>query len=123
MSTARSNQERARQDLKDLVDAVKNRKRERELSRLVKELKNAEADLKKLRERQAENLKKTQEAQKNANAKERAEQLKRLAKEQQEIQDEMNAPAQTPGKTERRGGCPRRESFARCQDGQRPAGP
>ncbi len=88
MSSARSNQERARQDLRDLVDAIQNR-RERELSRLVKELKNAEAELKKLNERQAKNLKKTQEAQKNPDAKERAEQLKRLAKEQQEIQDEL----------------------------------
>ncbi|MDR3634404.1 MAG: DUF4175 domain-containing protein [Isosphaeraceae bacterium] len=88
MGAAQSNQERGKQDLKNLVDSIQNR-RERELSRLVKELKNAEADLKKLRERQAENLKKTQQAQKNPDAKERAEQLKRLAKEQQEIQDEM----------------------------------
>src|SRR6185312_5022909 len=61
MGAARSGQEQVRQDLKDLVDAIQNR-RERELARLVKELKNAEAELDKLRQRQAENLKKTQAA-------------------------------------------------------------
>jgi hypothetical protein len=88
MGKARNSQEQVRQDLKDLVDSIQNR-RERELARLVKELKNAEADLNKLRQRQAENLKKTREARNNPNAKERAEQLKKLAKEQAEIQKEL----------------------------------
>ena len=88
MGSARAGQEQARQDLKELVDSIQNR-RERELSRLVKELKNAEADLKNLRQRQAQNLKKTQEAGKNPDAKARAEGLKKLAKEQAEIQKEL----------------------------------
>ncbi len=48
MGEAKSRQEQARDDLRDLVDAIQNR-RERELSRLVKELKNAEAELAKTR--------------------------------------------------------------------------
>ena len=72
--------EQARRELKELVDSIQNR-RERELARLVKELKNAEAELAKIRQRQAENLRKTREAQKNPDAKQRADQLKRLAKE------------------------------------------
>ena len=48
MGEARTQQEQARDDLKELVDSIQNR-RERELSRLVKELKNAEAELAKTR--------------------------------------------------------------------------
>src|SRR5690348_18196253 len=48
MGSARAGQEQARKDLKDLVDTLKN-SRDRNLSRLVKELKKAEADLQKLR--------------------------------------------------------------------------
>lgn len=89
MGEARNGQEQARQELKDLVDSIQNR-RERELARLVKELKNAEAELKALKERQAQNLKKTEAARKNPDAKQRADTLKKLAKEQQEIQKELN---------------------------------
>ena len=89
MGAARNGQEQVRQDLKELVDSIQNR-RERELARLVKELKNAEAELNKLRQRQAENLKKTREARNNPDAKQRADQLKKLAKEQAEIQKELD---------------------------------
>ena len=89
----RPRQEQARDELRDLVDAIQNR-RERELSRLVKELKNAEAELAKTRARQAQNLKKTREAQQNPDAKERGEQLKRLAKEQAEIQKDLKRQLQ-----------------------------
>jgi hypothetical protein len=85
MGAARTSQDQARQDLKDLVDSIQNR-RERELARLVRELKNAEAELAKLHQRQTQNLAKTRAAQKNPDAKERANELKRLAKEQAEIQ-------------------------------------
>jgi hypothetical protein len=93
MGTARENQERARQDLKDLADAIQNR-RERELSRLVKELKNAENELQKLRERQAQLRKQTRDAQRNPDAKERAQQLQRLAKEQAELEKELDRQLQ-----------------------------
>ena len=88
-----SRQEQAREEIRDLVDAIQNR-RERELARLVKELKNAESELAKTRARQAQNLKKTREAQRNPNAKERKEQLKRLAKEQAEIRKDLERQLQ-----------------------------
>ncbi len=93
MGQARPQQEQAREELRDLVDAIQNR-RERELARLVKELKNAENELAKTRERQAQNLKKTREAQRNANAQERKDQLKRLAKEQADIRKDLDRQLQ-----------------------------
>jgi hypothetical protein len=93
MGQAQSRQEQARDELRDLVDNIQNR-RERELARLVKELKNAEAELANTRARQAQNLKKTREAQKNPDAKQRADQLKRLAKEQAEIQKDLKRQLQ-----------------------------
>jgi hypothetical protein len=93
MGQARSRQDQARNELRDLVDAIQNR-RERELARLVKELKNAESELAQTRARQAQNLKKTREAQRNANANERRQQLKRLAKEQAEIAKDLKRQLQ-----------------------------
>jgi hypothetical protein len=93
MAQAQSRQEQARDELRNLVDAIQNR-RERELSRLVKELKNAEAELAKTRAKQAQNLKKTREAQNNPDAKDRRNQLKRLAKEQAEIQKDLQRQLQ-----------------------------
>ncbi len=93
MDEARPQQEQAREELRDLVDAIQNR-RERELARLVKELKNAESELAKTRTRQAQNLKSTREAQRNPNAQERKEQLKRLAKEQAEIRKDLDRQLQ-----------------------------
>ena len=93
MGAARSRQDKARDEIRDLVDAIQNR-RERELARLVKELKNAENELAKTRAQQTENLKKTQEARKNPNAQERQEQLKRLAKEQAEIKKDLERQLQ-----------------------------
>ena len=67
----RASRNRRAKELRDLVDSIQNR-RERELARLVKELKNAENELREdLRKQQAENLRKTREARKNPNAKER----------------------------------------------------
>ncbi len=93
MGQARGRQETARQELRELVDSVQNR-RERELSRLVKELKKAESEMRELRKRQAQNLKSTRDANKNSNAKERQNQLKKLAKEQAEIQKELKRQLQ-----------------------------
>jgi hypothetical protein len=93
MGKAQARQDQARNELRDLLDAIANR-RERELARLVKELKNAESELANLRARQAQNLKKTREAQRNPNANERRQQLKRLAKEQGEIEKELKRQLQ-----------------------------
>lgn len=88
MGAARGNQEQTREDLKDVVDALQNR-RERELARLIRDLKAAENDLAKLRERQTQNLAKTRAAQKKTDPQQRSNELKRLAKEQAEIQKEL----------------------------------
>ncbi len=93
MGSARARQEEARNEMRDLVDAIKNR-RERELARLVKELKNAENELAKTRARQAQNLQKTREARRNANAGQRREQLQKLAKEQAEIRKDLERQLQ-----------------------------
>ena len=114
MGQARAQQEKARQDLQELVDSVQNR-RERELSRLVKELKNAEAELRKLRKRQAQNLKATREAKQNPDAKNGADQLKKLAKEQAEIQKELEAAAQAAGQAQRRARRPGRAPMPRAR--------
>ncbi|HMF36788.1 MAG TPA: DUF4175 domain-containing protein, partial [Isosphaeraceae bacterium] len=93
MGQARAQQDKARQELRELVDAVQNR-RERELSRLVKELKKAESEMRDLRKRQAQNLKATRDAKQNPNAQERRNQLKKLAKDQAQIQQELKRQLQ-----------------------------
>ena len=93
MGQARAQQDKARQELRELVDAVQNR-RERELSRLVKELKKAESEMRELRKRQAQNLKATRDAKQNPNAQERRNQLKKLAKDQAQIQQELKRQLQ-----------------------------
>ncbi len=93
MGSARPKQDAARNEIRDLVDSIQNR-RERELARLVKELKNAENELAKTRAQQAQNLKKTREARNNPNPQERRDQLKRLAKEQAEIKKDLERQLQ-----------------------------
>jgi hypothetical protein len=93
MGAARQGQDQAKADLENLVDQLKNR-RERELSRLVKELKNAEAELDRLRQRQGENLRRTQEAANLADPEKRAQELQRLSKEQQRIQEDLKKQLQ-----------------------------
>ena len=92
MGQAQAGQAQAKRDLKNLLDSIQDR-RSRELARLVKELKGAEADLKKLRDKQAANLKKTQAARNNPDPKKRADELKQLAKEQRQLQEEAKRQA------------------------------
>ena len=88
MRQARAGQEEARRDLKKLIAEIEDRK-SKELSRLVAELKAAEADMKKLRAEQAANLKKTQQARQEQDPQKRADELKKLSKEQKQLQDEL----------------------------------
>ena len=88
MQQARAGQEQARNDLKKMIAELEDRKG-KELSRLVAELKAAEADLKKLRDQQAANLKKTQQAGQEQDPQKRADELKKLAKEQKQLQEEL----------------------------------
>jgi hypothetical protein len=88
MRQARAGQEQARRDLKKMIEEIEDRKG-KELSRLVAELKAAEADLKKLRDQQAANLKKTQQARQEQDPQKRSDELKKLAKEQKQLQEEL----------------------------------
>jgi hypothetical protein len=88
MGQARAGQEQARRDLKKAIEEMEDR-RGKELSRLVAELKAAEADLKKLRDKQAANLKKTQQARQEPDPQKRADELKKLAKEQKQLQEDL----------------------------------
>ena len=88
MRQAKAGQEQARRDLKKMIAEIEDRKG-KELSRLVAELKAAEADLKKLRDQQGANLKKTQQARQEQDPQKRADELKKLAKEQKQLQDEL----------------------------------
>ncbi len=111
MGKAQSGQAQAKRDLKNLVDSIQDR-RSRELSRLVAELKAAEADLKKLRDKQAANLKKTQAARSNPDPKQRADELKKLAKEQQQIQEDLKKQVQKLAKLNQQGGAKAGEQAA-----------
>ncbi|MFO0945120.1 MAG: DUF4175 family protein [Planctomycetota bacterium] len=71
--------------LKDLVDSLENR-REQELARLVKQLKEAEKELDGITEEQRNLLKKTKEAEKIQDPKKREEELRRLNRRQRELQ-------------------------------------
>ena len=88
MGQARAGQEQARRDIKKMIEEMEDR-RGKELSRLVAELKAAEAELKKLRDQQAANLKKTQQARQNPEPQKRADELKQLAKEQKKLQEDL----------------------------------
>ena len=88
MGQARAGQEQARRDLKKMIEEIEDR-RGKELSRLVAELKAAEAELKKMRDKQASNLKKTQQARQEPDPQKRADELKRLAKDQKQIEEDL----------------------------------
>ncbi len=103
MGQARAGQEQARRDIKKMIEEIEDR-RGKELSRLVAELKAAEADLKKLRDKQAENLKKTQQARQNPDPQQRADELKKLAKEQKQIQEDLKKQIQKLAKLNNQAG-------------------
>lgn len=93
MGEARSGQEKAREDLKNLLDSLKNR-RETELARLVKELKKSEEELAALAKRQRENLQKTRQARSIPDKNERKKRLEQLAREQEKIEKELRSRLQ-----------------------------
>ncbi len=93
VGSGRQQQQEAKEQLEQLVDSLKNR-RENDLARLVKELKAAEAEMKAAREKQAQTLEKTRNAQQMADPKERAEELQRLAKEEEENRERVERQLQ-----------------------------
>lgn len=74
------------QDLQELMDVLSNR-RENELSRLVKKLREAERELEQLREEHEGLRKKTEAAAQETDPQERERQLKRLARQERELQE------------------------------------
>ena len=87
-SDAQKDQKQAQQDLKKLVDNLQNR-RENELARLVKDLKDAEKEMQDLLDRQKNNKDQLAQAKKNPDDQARKEQLQKLSKEQKKIQADL----------------------------------
>ncbi|GIW86778.1 MAG: hypothetical protein KatS3mg108_1102 [Isosphaeraceae bacterium] len=93
LGRARQSQQDVEQGLKKLVDELQNR-RANEIARLVQELQNAEAALEDLRQRQAENRRNTARAARNPDPQARAEELRKLAREQRQIESELRRQLQ-----------------------------
>jgi hypothetical protein len=88
MGQAQADQKQAQQDLKKLVDNLQNR-RENELARLVKDLKDAEKEMQNLSKRQQQNKDQTAKAKENQDQQARKDQLQKLAKEQKQIAQDL----------------------------------
>lgn len=82
-------QSEASQGLQEMLDVLSNR-REQELSRLVKKLREAERKLAEMRNEQSALRKKMKEAAKKTDPEERRREMQRLAREQQALQKEAN---------------------------------
>ena len=92
-NAARQGQEQALKEVKQLADDIQNRK-EKELSRLVKQLKQAEEEMRNLKRAQVENLLKTKEAGKQPDAAKRKSELQKLARQEQQLQEEAKRQLQ-----------------------------
>ena len=80
------------ENLKEMLDTLSNR-REHELGRLVKKLREAESDLERLRAQQRGLQKKMDEARALADPEERRRELQRLSRKQKEMQQEADRMA------------------------------
>jgi hypothetical protein len=87
LGQASSAQQQSMRTLDELLDILSNR-RERELGRLVKKLREAEQQLDKLRQEQEGLKKKLQQAAKNPNDAEKKRELERLTREQKRLEEE-----------------------------------
>ena len=87
LAKAGSEQRASAQGMEEVVKALEER-REEELDRLIKKMKNAEEKLADLTERQDRLQKKTKEASQISDPAKRQEELKRLAREQEQLQRE-----------------------------------
>lgn len=83
---AAGQQKQISQQLDELLDILTNR-RETELARLVRKLREAEAELQAIRQEQQGLRKKMEEAAKNPDEEERRRELERLTREQRELQE------------------------------------
>ncbi|MBI1324315.1 DUF4175 family protein [bacterium] len=92
-NAAREAQQQALKEVQQLADDIQNRK-EKELARLVKQLKESEQAIRDLKRAQVENLMKTRQAgQEKDDAKRKAE-LQKLARQEQQIQEEVKRQLQ-----------------------------
>ena len=85
LQEAQKNQQAAIESLKKVVKSLEDR-REAELDRLIKKMREAEKQLDELTQEQEELQKKVKEAQNLGNSGQREEALRKLAKQQQELQ-------------------------------------
>jgi len=88
LNEARRSQQEIDEGLQAVIDILSDQ-RERELSRLVKKLREAEQELTGLRQKQAGLRKKLEAAAANTNPEERQRELQRLAREEAEIQKQI----------------------------------
>jgi len=87
LGQAAQQQAKIAKDLDDLLSILSNR-REQELTRLVKQLREAEQEMARVRAQQAGLRKKVREAGEKSDPQERKRQLERLAREQKQLQEE-----------------------------------
>ncbi len=87
LGQAAGEQAKIAQDLQELLSILSNR-REQELSRLVKQLREAESELAQLRKEQAGLRKKMKEASELANTQEKKRELERLARQQKQLEEQ-----------------------------------
>jgi hypothetical protein len=86
---ATDRQKQIGEDLQEMLDTLANR-REQELERLVKKLREAENELRAKREEQAGLRKKMKDAEKIKNEEQRKRELQRLAKRQQQLKEDID---------------------------------
>jgi hypothetical protein len=89
LGQAAQQQAKIAKDLEDLMAILSNR-REQELTRLVKQLRESEQELSRIRSQQAGLRKQLRAAAEKTDSQERERQLKRLAREEQRLQEEAN---------------------------------
>jgi hypothetical protein len=124
LAEAGSRQQESARAMAEVVKALGDR-REEELDRLIKKMKDAEQKLAELSERQDRLQKKAQEARRMGDAAQREEQLKRLAREQKALQAETQdllrelsrLRAQNAGEALSQAGGQMRQAAGRMQQG------
>ena len=124
LGQAERNQQQIAEQLQDVLDVLANR-RERELTRLVKKLREAEQKLAGLREEQEGLRKKWQEAQKLEDSGQRRRELERLSREQRQLQQQAERmarqlerlQAESAGRSMARGGAKMGQSGQQGQQG------
>ncbi|MGE5192400.1 MAG: hypothetical protein ACM3U2_07835 [Deltaproteobacteria bacterium] len=102
MGLAARTQQDVFQKLRDLEDTLR-QKRESDTEMMVKKLKQTGAELQELHDRQAELLRKTQEAERISNPQEREKELETLRKEQEKLHEETDRMSRRLARLEARG--------------------